>query len=291
MPLVLIHLICCTVLYVSTLIQLLFRLYLPEYSSIFDCIATLISTPFSTTYPPYFDSLFDHIPPLFRLPFRLHTYPYFSSLFDYNMDSKATTKGRTLDDIVAEFGPINQVVFEPVQLEPSTPARALLPHQFLATSHPFNYFTLFFTPELFSTITKNTNRYAAIQRMQAIAERQREWNDLITEELYVFIGAIIYMGIHTEPDIAMYWNTDFNKGPLHPISQYITLRRFEQIKRYCHISCSESDQTAGYHLPTNKKWWYKVEPLASSLQASFQHYYSPSSEVSIDELMVRCFGR
>ena len=71
----------------------------------------------------------------------------------------------------------------------------------------------------------------------------------------------------------------------------MSLYRFEQIKRYCHISCPESDERNGYHLSSNKVWWYKVEPLASALQASFRRYYSPSSEVSIDELMVRCFGR
>jgi hypothetical protein len=119
----------------------------------------------------------------------------------------------------------------------------------------------------------------------------REWSDLLVEELCVFIGAIIYMGVHKEPQIELYWNTDFNKGPLHSISKHILLRRFEQIKRYCHISCPESDERNGYHLPCNKVWWYKVEPLASALQASFQRYYSPSSEVSIDELMVQCFGR
>jgi hypothetical protein len=30
------------------------------------------------------------------------------------------------------------------------------------------------------------------------------------------------MGVHTEPEIAMYWNTDFNKGPLHSITTHIT---------------------------------------------------------------------
>jgi hypothetical protein len=34
----------------------------------------------------------------------------------------------------------------------------------------------------------------------------------------VFIGTIIYMGVHEEPVIEMYWNTDFNKGPLHTIA-------------------------------------------------------------------------
>jgi hypothetical protein len=107
----------------------------------------------------------------------------------------------------------------------------------------------------------------------------------------VFLGVIIYIGVYEEPDIKTYWNTDFNTGPLHTISNHISLCRFEQIKRYCHISCPESDERNGYHLGSNKVWWYKVEPLASALQASFRRYYSPSSEVSINELMVRCFGR
>jgi hypothetical protein len=207
------------------------------------------------------------------------------------MDSKPTHKARSLKDILAEFEPIDQVIYEPIELEPHRDAQALLPPTFSTKSHPFDYFTLFFTPELFSTITKHTNQYAAQQRLFNIQERQCEWDPLISEELYVFLGVIIYMGIHLEPEISMYWNTDFNKGPLHPVSNHITLRRFQQIKRYCHISCSESDERAGYHLPSNKRWWYKVEPLASTFQASFQQYYSPSSEVSIDELMVRCFGR
>lgn len=201
-----------------------------------------------------------------------------------------TTTTRTLDDILAKFDPLDQIVFEPIELEAHTPARSLLPPSFTAQSHAFDYFTLFFTPELFQLITKHTNQYATIQKLN-IQERQREWSNLLIEELYVFIGAIIYMGIHEEPETSMYWNTDLNKGPLHTIPIHITLRRFQQIKRYCHISSSESDNQSGFNLPTNKIWWYKLEPLASSLQASFQQYYSPSSEVSIDELMVRCFGR
>jgi hypothetical protein len=127
-------------------------------------------------------------------------------------------------------------------------------------------------------------------RIHAVEEGMREWSDLLVAKLYVFIGAIIYMGIHKEPQIRIYWNTDFNQGPLHSIASHISLRRFEQIKQYCHISCPKSDQKEGYDLPSNKIWWYKVKPLASALQASFQRYYFPS-EVGIDELMVRCFGR
>jgi len=99
------------------------------------------------------------------------------------------------------------------------------------------------------------------------------------------------MGVYEEPRVEMYWNTDFNTGPLHSIASHISIYRFQQIKRYCHISCSESDEREGYYLPSNEKWWYKLEPLTLSIQASSQLYYSLSSEVSIDELMVRYFGK
>jgi hypothetical protein len=200
---------------------------------------------------------------------------------------------QALHDILEEFGPIESVVFTPFQTEQPRSARPLFPSSFPVQPQPFDFFTLVFTPDLFHTITTNTNRYANIQRMQVgpVDTGMRDWSDLLVEELYVFIGGVIYMGVHKEPQTPMYWNSDFNKGPVHPLPAHISLRRFEQIKRYCHISCAESDQKAGYHLPKNKMWWYKLEPLASALQASFQQYYSPSSEVSIDELMVRCFGR
>jgi hypothetical protein len=100
----------------------------------------------------------------------------------------------------------------------------------------------------------------------------------------VFLGAIIYMEVHEEPQIRTYWNTNFNTGPLYTISNHISLCRFKQIKRYCHISCPKSNKRNRYHLPSNNVWWYKLEPLALVLQASFRRYYSPSSEVILMSL-------
>lgn len=171
----------------------------------------------------------------------------------------------TLEDILAEFESIDQVVFDPIQLEQHRDAQPLLPLTFPASSHLFDYFALFFTHDLFKTITTNTNRYAAIQRIYAGEEAMWQWTDLLVDELYVIIGAIIYIEIHEELDTSMYWNIDFNKGPLHPIPSHISLRRYYQIKRYCHISCTRTDESAGHYLPSNKRWWYKLEPLVSSL--------------------------
>jgi len=204
---------------------------------------------------------------------------------------KKRKKIPTLSEILDDFGPITGVDFEPFKCEAPRSATAILPPDFSPSSKPFDYFALFFTHTLLQNITTNTNRYADLQRMRVKKERARQWRPLVVEELYVFIGALIYMGVHEEPRIDMYWNTDKERGPLHTVSTHIALNRYEEIKRYCHISDTEDDERRGYHLPTNSIWWYKVEPLASELQAYCQKYYSPSSEVSVDELMVRFFGR
>jgi len=115
-------------------------------------------------------------------------------------------KARSLEDILLEFGPTTSVSYEPFQTEPQQVASACLPTSFPQKPCPFDCFSLFFTPDLVRTITTNTNRYASLQRLHTLNEQAREWTNLLTDEFYTFLGAIIYMGIHEEPQVEMYWN-------------------------------------------------------------------------------------
>ncbi|PVH75547.1 hypothetical protein DL98DRAFT_518555, partial [Cadophora sp. DSE1049] len=201
-------------------------------------------------------------------------------------DSEATppvkkAKLEAIEAILNEFEPIKDVSFEPFKYETLQPTKATLSPDFPATAKPYDYFTLFFTPTFLQIITSNTNRYANLQRIRVKQERSRQWRKLLVEELFVFIKILVYMGIHEEPRIDMYWNTDKKRSPIHTISAYIALNRYKEIKKYCHISNPENDERLSRHLPTNTIWWYKIKLL----------YYSPSSEVSINELIVRCFSR
>ena len=91
------------------------------------------------------------------------------------MEGSSYPKAQSLQAILDQLGPITGVSFEPFQPEqPSQLARALLPPSFPPKPRPFDYFTLFFTPDLFQTITTNTNRYANIQRLHIKEERTRE---------------------------------------------------------------------------------------------------------------------
>jgi hypothetical protein len=111
---------------------------------------------------------------------------------------------QSLEDILLTLGPITGVHYEPFCPEPKQAARALLPPSFPPKPRPIDFFSLFFTRELCQTITTNTNRYASIQRLRIAQEGVREWTDLLIEELYVFLRAIIYMGVHEEPRLDMY---------------------------------------------------------------------------------------
>jgi hypothetical protein len=64
-------------------------------------------------------------------------------------------KALTLEDILAQFDAIDQVIFEPIQLQQHRDAPALLAPTFQATSCPFNYFTLNSMPYILTPILTN----------------------------------------------------------------------------------------------------------------------------------------
>ena len=111
-------------------------------------------------------------------------------------------KARSLQQILDEFSPLTDIIYEPVKIEDHREAHPLLPPTFIEHSYLYDYFALFFTPDLFHLITKNTNQYAAIYR--TADQEGREWTDLLVEELYVFISAIIYIGVCEMPEVSLY---------------------------------------------------------------------------------------
>jgi hypothetical protein len=58
-------------------------------------------------------------------------------------------KARSLKDILLEFGPIREVSYEPFKIKAKRLAKPLLYSTFLTKPHPYDYFTLFFTRDLF----------------------------------------------------------------------------------------------------------------------------------------------
>jgi hypothetical protein len=87
---------------------------------------------------------------------------------------RARQKSQVLKDIIDKLRLVTNVLYTPFKYESCQPAKALLPTSFPLNPRPFDYFSLFFTPELFKTIIKNINRYASIYKVQVLQERARE---------------------------------------------------------------------------------------------------------------------
>ena len=68
--------------------------------------------------------------------------------------------------------------------------------------------------------------------------------------------------------------------------EYITFFRFEQIKRYFHISPPSILTPL-----STARWHTKLEPLASLLHVKFQAYVVLEQNVSFNEMMVPFAGR
>jgi len=79
---------------------------------------------------------------------------------------------------------------------------------------PGSFFKLCFTEDTFSLLVRNTNLYA--KEKGAGGEGQRPWKDIQISHLKIWIGIVIYMGVHSprSSSIENFWRRD-DHGPVH----------------------------------------------------------------------------
>jgi hypothetical protein len=173
------------------------------------------------------------------------------------------------------------------KLSRSWPARPfdvrILPNY---VQHPIHYFELFWGPEVWNTLVENTNAYAqykgARHKENKTEEKSRWWKAVTLYEMRTFIALLIYIGIIGTSNIISYWDT--SGLTIHKPMEFMTFFRFEQIKRYFHVSAPPTTSVLVC-------WHTKLEPLASLLRTKFKAYVVLGQDVSFDEMMVPFAGR
>ncbi|CAG8525093.1 10017_t:CDS:2 [Acaulospora morrowiae] len=130
----------------------------------------------------------------------------------------------------------------------------LLPQYKANFSKPINLFLLFFMNNILDTIVANMNLYSLSKNAD---------------------------GLFNSPSLNQYWNEN-TKLPIHNISKQMLLFHFEQIKRYLHVSSP---------IAIINNYFEKLEPLLSKIRDVSKQLYTPSSNVSVDEMIVRFSGR
>ena len=153
--------------------------------------------------------------------------------------------------------------------------------------HPIDLFKLFFTAELISDICKFTNKYAIahIHEFVSYGDKHGTWsNHVDAEEMYAFIGLLIFMGLHRLPNLNCYWSNAW--ASYNPVPhQFGTRLRFESILQFLHVVDYEKENRETEGRLT------KVKHLLDYIRDKCMTLFQPSEYVSIDERMVKSKGR
>ena len=80
------------------------------------------------------------------------------------------------------------------------------------TRRRINFFTLFLDEEEFENLTQNTNSYATVKEVGQGGSRT--WQAAEREEILIFLGLRIYMGLYHTSTVPDYWRKD-SFAPLH----------------------------------------------------------------------------
>ena len=152
------------------------------------------------------------------------------------------------------------------------------PSQFLDPSenNELAFVQLVWPTSLCELIAVETNRYAR-------QKKRPKWVDVSTDEVWVFLGIVVLMGIHRLPQIKDYWSMDSLLG-VPAVQRSMSLRRFWELWSNLHLVDNETAPASGG--PARK-----IQPLLDILTDKFLMCYNPGQELSVDEGMVKYKGR
>ena len=152
----------------------------------------------------------------------------------------------------------------------------------------YEAFSLFFDDETLQELADNTNEYAALFPPE-FKEHTRPWIPVSIDEIRAYIATYIWMGLHHESRVRLYWNTDPSKGPIHSqVASHISQRRWEQIDRFFHISKPKSPADLAQN---PESVFEKLEPLSERLRARFKEHWESGTHLTVDEAIQRFMGR
>lgn len=145
---------------------------------------------------------------------------------------------------------------------------------------PIQLFLLLLGEETLLSIVDATNAYATSVTQAAVEfRRPRPWHPLTRNELIVWLGSLFWMGRHYEHNREYYWNDNIS----HFGQQVMSKTRWEQIHRFLKINNAERQE--------GQLWWYKVDPMLTTVRQNIQNAVYPASWLAVDELMIPFQGR
>lgn len=153
---------------------------------------------------------------------------------------------------------------------------------------PFGFFRLLLSDEILQFVVDETNINAENIFLMAETKtksRITEWRPVTVDELLIFLGIFLHMGIVRQPRMRDYWKND-PLFKIQGISSSMSRNRFLIILRALHFSRNpEANQ------PKPEDRLYKIRSIISFFNKNMTEVFSPGCELSLDESMVLFRGR
>ena len=158
------------------------------------------------------------------------------------------------------------------------------PRTFLPSdSTPLEFFNLIFGEDTYKLVADQTNLYA----QQNPPPPSLHWTSVCEDEMKLFMGITMIMGVHKLPEMEDYWSGDALLG-VPGIVAGMSFKRFKAIRHCLHLN---DNTTAAKRGEPGFDRMHKVRPLMDLVNTNTKNAYHPHREISIDEAMVGFKGR
>jgi len=137
-----------------------------------------------------------------------------------------------------------------------------------------------FTVTILDRIVKHTNKYGE--------RKSKEWTDITRTDLQDFIAVLFLMSVQKRKDKPSNWFSDNPMLESILAKKIMSGRQFNKMLMYLH--CCEVDDDGineqGEYDPS-----YKIAELKRELEKRWNALFIPEQELSLDETLLRAFGR
>ncbi|KAG5765226.1 hypothetical protein H9Q72_006695, partial [Fusarium xylarioides] len=176
--------------------------------------------------------------------------------------------------------------FKPLELHERDPVISTITSQL---AEPVDLFLQFLPEKIVEKWVRYTNE-AAKSLAAEDHDFSKSWEPVTLSEVYLFIGIIIYIGLHKEANLKSYWATDegYKFLPDHPMARLMARKRFFLIFRHLRIYNEDTINPTEAHDPLN---FQKVDEWSSFLQEVCLELWKPGLRVAVNECIIGFTGK